>query len=305
MNRPAENLTTQKNKLKNPKFQGLTFGWILKDIFKNLEKIRLFERAAAITFNLILAVPPALIFLASLVPFFPVDNIANGILQAISTYIPSDNIGAKISSVVIDFLTTKRRDLLSLGLLFSVIYSSNGLMGIMRAFDRNSDAWKFRSAFKRRLKAIWLTITLMILTLIIVALLIAQTNALNYFINEFQTSKLLIKLISWGTLVGIVFIMICIIYRFCPSLYTKVRFFNLGAVVATTLILLLSAIFIYASGNVIKYDQVYGPLGTLLMFLVWVNFIAILTLLGFEINMTMMIKGKLGEELQAKINPQG
>lgn len=291
-------LNTEKLKasIPNPEFEGLTIGWILKDVFKNLEKIRLFERAAAISFNLMLAIPPSLIFLASLVPFFPIDNIENGIFNAIQGYIPSSDISDKINHVIRDFLNTKRRDLLSFGLLFSIIYSSNGLMGIMRAFDRDSDMRKFRTAFNRRLKAIWLTMVLMILFLIVVAVLIVQTNVLNYLVDQFPTMDTLMRWITNLSLGVIILLMICIIYRFCPSLYTRVRFFNVGAFISTLLVWGISAIFVYLSSNFIQYDQVYGSLGTMLMSLVWINILAILILLGFEINMTILLKGDKSKE---------
>lgn len=292
-----------KEKLKatipNPEFEGLTLGWIFKDVFKNLEKIRLFERAAAISFNLMLAIPPSLIFLASLVPFFPVDNIEYGIINAIRNYIPSEEISNKIIHVVKDFLYTKRRDLLSFGLLFSIIYSSNGLMGIMRAFDRDSDMRKFRTAFNRRLKAIWLTVVLMVLFLIVVAVLIVQSNVLNYLVDQFPMGDTLMRLVTNATLGVIILLMVCIIYRFCPSLYTRVRFFNLGAFISTLLIWGISTVFIYLSSNFIQYDQVYGSLGTVLMSLVWINIIAILIILGFEINMTILLKGDHAKERKA------
>ncbi|HTO16831.1 MAG TPA: YihY/virulence factor BrkB family protein [Edaphocola sp.] len=294
------------NLLKNPEFRGLTLGWILKDIFYNLERYRLFERGAAITFNWILAVPPALIFLASLVPFFPISNLEAGILNAIATYLPEEHIGGKISEVVTDFLHTRRKDLLSFSLLVSMIYASNGLMGVMRAFDRNSEATKFRTAFNRRLKAIWLTIILTILSLIIIALFIVQSEFVNYIINAFHLSKAFIQISSISSLIIILLLMVCIIYRYCPSLYTKVKFFNLGSFLATILILIISYTFIYLSSNIVNYDKVYGSLGTLFMFLVWVNLLALIILLGFEVNMTMLLKGNRTEELKEAIenNPK-
>jgi membrane protein len=296
--RKLQPINTEKLKasIPNPEFEGLTIGWILKDVFKNLEKIRLFERAAAISFNLMLAIPPSLIFLASLVPFFPIDNIDNGIFNAIKEYIPSSQISNKINRVIEDFLSTKRRDLLSFGLLFAIIYSSNGLMGIMRAFDRDSDMRKFRTAFNRRLKAIWLTMILMVLFLIVIAVLIVQTNVLNYVVDQFPTMDTLMRWVTNLSLGVIILLMLCIIYRFCPSLHTRVRFFNIGAFISTLLIWGISALFVYLSTNFIQYDQVYGSLGTMLMSLVWINILAILILLGFEINMTIMLKGDKSKE---------
>lgn len=275
-----------------PGFEGFPVALILGDIIKGNRDLRLFERAAAISFNMLMAIPPTLIFLASLVPFFPLKDTEPAILDAIHLLSPNEKIYENISAIVTDFLHTKRRDLLSIGILFTIFYSSNGLMGLMRAFDRVSEATKFRTGVNRRLNAIWLTVLLMILSLIIIGFLIFQSSMLTYFLQSFDHNASLIRIISRISMIIIMFLMICIIYKFCPSLHERSRFFSPGAWFATVMSMLVSYVFFYFATNIIHYNKVYGSLGSLLMFLAWLSISSVIIILGFELNIAIYLRKK-------------
>ncbi|RQO31450.1 hypothetical protein DBR32_05670 [Taibaiella sp. KBW10] len=273
-----------------PGFEGFPVYVILGDIVKGNRDLRLFERAAAISFNMLMAIPPTLIFLASLVPFLPLNNTEPAIIDAIKLLSPNEKIFENVSAIVTDFLHTKRRDLLSIGILFTIFYSSNGLMGLMRAFDRVSDATKFRTGVNRRLNAIWLTIILMLLSLMIVAFLIFQSNMLAYFFQSFEHNSTLVTIISRLSMLIIMFLMICLIYKFCPSLHERSKFFSPGAWFATVMSMLVSYVFVYFATNIIHYNKVYGSLGSLLMFLAWLSISSVIIILGFELNIAIYLR---------------
>lgn len=275
-----------------PGFEGFPVSLIINDIIKSNRDLRLFERAAAISFNMLMAIPPTLIFLASLVPFLPLTDAEPGILEALRLLSPNQGIYDNVSGIVLDFLHTKRRDLLSIGILFTIFYSSNGLMGLMRAFDRVSEATKFRTGINRRVNAIWLTVILMLLSLLIGAFLIFQSNMLSYFLQSFENDWGLIRLISRVSMLLIMFFMMCLIYKFCPSLYERSKFFSPGAWFATIMTTLVSYVFVFIATNIIHYNKVYGSLGSLLMFLAWLSISSVIIILGFELNIAIYLRKK-------------
>lgn len=277
-----------------PGFEGFPVALILGDIAKSNRDLRLFERAAAISFNMLMAIPPTLIFLASLVPFLPLANAEPGILEAIKLLSPDQGIYDNISSIVLDFLHTKRRDLLSIGILFTIFYSSNGLMGLMRAFDRVSEATKFRTGVNRRINAIWLTIILMLLSMLIVAFLVFQSSILSYFFQSFENNLGLIRIISRVSMLLIMFLMMCLIYKFCPSLHERSKLFSPGAWFSTIMTTLVSYVFFFIATNIIHYNKVYGSLGSLLMFLAWLSISSVIIILGFELNIAIYLRKRRG-----------
>ncbi len=60
---------------KLPGFEGVPLYDVIRFFFKQTQKVGLNERAAAISFNFIMAIPPACIFLFSLVPLSPTPSM--------------------------------------------------------------------------------------------------------------------------------------------------------------------------------------------------------------------------------------
>lgn len=278
------------SKISFPGFEGYSLYEIFKEIFLGLRQIRLTERAAAISFNILMAIPPSLIFFATLVPFLRVENFEATILNAISLVATNKVMYDSIATVISDFLNTKQSELLSFGILFTIFYSSNGINGYMRSFDRDSDITKFRSGFNRRMKAVRLTVVLMFLSLILIALSITQSKLLVYILDYVPKSFNLIKIASTLSFIGIVYIMICTLYKYGTYLQGKFKFFSPGAAISTFLFIAVSYTFFYIATHIIQYNKIYGSLGTLLMFLAWLFISNLIVLIGFEINISILLR---------------
>lgn len=271
-----------------PGFHGYSLYKVFLYFIQQQASIRLFERAAAISFNLLLSIPPTLIFLATLVPFMPLGEFEQTLLEAIRMIAPNEELNSSIGEIVHDFLNTKQGELLSIGILSTIFFSSNGMMGIMRSFDRKSEGIKFRTGWNRRIKAIGLTVLMMIFVLIISAAIFFQSQAINLIFQYIPYQAFGVKLISYITIALVVYMMICIIYKYAPSLHKKFTFFSPGAAIATVAVLIVTYVFLYSATNFINYNKVYGSLGTLLMSMVLVNLMSVIILIGYEINLSIM-----------------
>lgn len=253
-------------------------------IVNNIRDLRLNERAAAISFNFLLAIPPTLIFLFSLVPFLPLDSVQHTILDSIKLLSPNEKLYSAVQKTILDLMNTKRKELISFGILTTIFVSSNGVMGLLRSFDRKSPFHKERSSLARRGKSILLTLILMLVLIISIGLLVLQSRLLNEYLLRFVAYPWIIQVFSWISLVLIIFIAICIIYKFGPSLNAKFRFFSPGAATATILFFAVSYGFFFIANHFVHYNKVYGSIGTLLMLMAWMFIIGLVILIGFEIN---------------------
>jgi len=272
-----------------PGAQGANVYEIGAAFFRSIKNIRLAERAAAISFNFLMAIPPSLIFLVSLVPFLPLETAQDTILSSIRLLSPNPRLFATVESIITDFMNNKRRELLSFGFLFTIFLSSNGVMGILRSFDRDSPGHIRRTGMVRRWKAIRLTLGLMLVFLISIALIIIQTSLLDRYLVDLVGSTMIIKLFSWITLVGIIYITICILYKYGPSLEHRFRFFSTGAFIATILFIVITYGFFFIANHFINYNKVYGSIGTLLMFMAWMFITGLVILIGYEINLAILL----------------
>lgn len=209
-------------------------------------------------------------------------------MDSIKLLSPNENLYSA-QSAIIDLMETKRKELISFGILTTIFVSSNGVMGLIRSFDRKSTILKERSSLARRWRAILLTLVLMVVLVISIVLLILQSHFLKEYILQFFAYPVLIQIFSWIMLVIIIYIAICIVYKYGPSLNSKFHFFSPGAAIATISFFLVSYGFFFIADNFVHYNKVYGSIGTLLMLMVWMFITGLVVLLGFEINMALII----------------
>lgn len=278
-----------------PGFGGATLFDVGKFFLREIKTLRLQERTAAVTYNFLMAMPPTFLFLFSLVPYLPLKNVQQTILNTIKLLSPNPNIYNNVHNVVNDFMTKQHRDVLSYGILLVLFFSSNGIMGLMRSFDNSLSLYVKRTGFRRRLTAIKLTIMLMSLIIAGLAVLIFQSRDLNPYIHKTFHSVLAVKAVSFIILALLVFVAISMIYTYGPSLKHKFRFVSVGSVFATISSIIATSVFFFLVNHFINYNKIYGSIGTLIAFMVWVWLNTMIILLGYELNVSILL-GKLSRE---------
>jgi membrane protein len=79
----------------------------------------------------------------------------------------------------------------------------------------------------------------------------------------------------------------CSVYYYVPAIHDKWPFFSAGAVVATLLIFLVSWLFSLYISIFDTYNHFYGSIGALVGLMIWLDFISMILVLGFEINISI------------------
>ena len=292
---PVRSLHTFAKRTILPGAEGLTIKEVAGFFFKQVGNTKLNERSAAATYNFLMALPPTLLFLFSLVPYLPLEGVQETINYAIFIITPSVTVQKRITGVINDFMDKERRDLLSFGIVLTIFFSSNGMMGLMRSFDKSNHLYVERTGLKRRWTAIKLTLMLIIVAIISLTALIIQSSAINSWILKLYDNVILVKVFSFLILVIVIFFSICIIYKYGPSLTDRFHFISPGAFFSTFLIVLATSIFFFLVDNFLNYNKVYGPIGTLIAFMVWIRINTLIILLGYELNVSIII-GKTEQE---------
>ena len=285
-----------------PGANGATLYEIVWYFTKEIRDLKLNERAAAVTFSFIMAIAPTFLCIFSLMSLLPLHSFDRTILGAIKLAIPNDKIYNGIESIVTDFIAHRHNNVLSLSLVLTLYFSSNGMVAVMRSFDRSITLFKkSRILYKRRtgLQRRWMAIKLTIMHICILSstlvLMVVQNNRLDRYLLATFHSTVLVKLLSLCLLVSLVFIAISMIYTYGPSMSQRFKFFSIGSALATVTSLLATFVFFTIINNFIRYNEVYGSLGTLVAFMVWVWLNTVIILLGYELNVSLLI-GKLSDK---------
>ena len=276
-----------------PGFQGLPLFDVVVFFFKQINKVGLNERAAAISFNLIMALPAALLFLFSLIPYFPDSfNVDKQILSLFKDITPNSETYLFISDIMTDLLK-KHVGIFSFGFLLLIFYASNAMIGIIRTFDKSIQEQK-AFIFHQRWRAIQLTAILILLVIGSSLVLIGQeqlSGLLRTLFNIKSKTVLpwLLNLLRWVVIVALVFCGIAFTYKYAPSVTKRWKLVSPGSLLATFLTLATTLAFSYwvslfASSS---YNRIYGSIGTvlILMLLMYIN--SLILLIGFELNVSI------------------
>jgi membrane protein len=281
-----------------PGFEGVSVYDAGRFFIENMNNVNLGDRCSAVTYNFLTALPPTLLFLFTLIPYLPLEDVHVTILTTLKLMIPNKETYQSISGVINDFLNKEQRSLLSFSLLLTLFFSSEGMMGLMRYFDRDQVVYVSRNAFQRRWAAIKLTIMLIGVVLLSIVAIIIQSKTINELLLTIFGNLLLVKITSILVLLFIIFSAISFIYIYGPSLSHRFKFISAGAVFASIICVLSSAIFFYAANHFLNYNKVYGSIGSLMAFFVWMSINTRIIMLGYDLNVSILM-GKIhkaGEE---------
>lgn len=278
-----------------PGFEGVSLfdslNFFRKEIFSN----KFYSKASAISFSFVMALPPLLLFLFTLIPYLPLpeDRIIRVINDMVMMMTPNEEMKQSINKIIYDFIHHKKNVLLSFSVLLTLYYSSNGMMGLMNTFEKRDTGFRRRHWLRQRGIAIALTLMLILACILAPAFMMLQFWLANSLEWEFLRSNLGIKLFAYFLIVTTCLLTVSFTYKYGTATVSKLRLFSPGALIATFLIIVLTLIFSYAVNNLVNYDKIYGSIGTLIIFLVWINFVAQILLIGFELNASIIVhRGK-------------
>lgn len=285
-------MTTWSQRISLPGFQGLPLYDVIVFFIKQMNKVGLNERAAAISFNFLMAIPAATIFLCTLLPYLPISaQITDELLALTEDVTPDDNTYFAIKDFLIDFLETPRSGLLSLGFLLAVYYASNAMMGIMRTFNKSLIYISRRNFLESRWMAIKLTTLLIVLVIATMILLATQGRILTWILESLNimdgVTLAVIQIVRWVLLVGLFYYTIAFIYKYAPAVHKRWNVNSPGTILATFLILVTAWLFSFWVTNFGNFNKVYGSIGTILIIMVLVYINSMVLLIGFELNVSI------------------
>ena len=266
-----------------PGFSPLPLYTVAAFFFKEIQKDSLVNKASSLAYNFMLAIFPGIIFMFSLIPFLP-NGFQDQLMSIIALIIPHKAFETTITEIV----KIQNGKLLSFGVVFALIFATNGVDNLMMAFNKSSLIMETRSWLKRRFIAFVLTMVIFLSIIICIGAMTVGELALNYIQTglhiEGKFTYYVIQLTRWALLGALYFITISILYRYGPSHAKKWRLFSAGSWLATILAFLSIWGFSFYINNFGSYNKVYGSIGTLIVMMIWLYLNSLILLIGFELN---------------------
>lgn len=272
-----------------PGFEGLSLYDVLSFFRKHAKWQSLTERAAAIAYNFMMAIPPSLLFLFTIIPrlpFFKTKTVKAQIHAIIYDIIPSRDYNGAIIRFLDNLFDNERFGLMSFGLLLALFFASNAMFGLMRSFNKEYLGFERIKGLESRWVAIKLTLFLFSIVLAYLVLLLTQGALLGWLVKN-KPVKSIILYTRWFLIMLSLFYAIGIIFRYAPSVKKRWKMISPGSITATVLCLGATYLFSKYVSNFGNYNALYGAIGTIMMIMALVYLNSLALLIGFELNVSI------------------
>jgi len=288
-------------KIKLPGLKGMSLYDILELYVIGIVKGALTSRAGGIAFSFLMAIFPFLIFILTLIRYVPIEGFQEDFLYLMGQWLPPTTSSAANEQVISYITNHNYGGLLSVYFIASILLMTNGINAIFGGFEYSYHVEVSRNIIKQYFIALAVSIMLAIYLLLTVAVAfyfelgIEQLKANGYVSNEVFWIVLSQKVFF----VLMVFISVATLFYFGTKEGREHSFISAGSILTTLLILLLIYLFGIYVVKFSKYNELYGSIGTLLVFMLFIWLNSIILLLGFELNASLhKIKNKLTNKLQ-------
>lgn len=256
----------------------------------NVHRNSLSIKASGVAFSFTMAIFPSIIFIFTLIPYlhsiFP--NIDHQNTMNLFSNVMPDSLYKAAEGTIMDIISNKRQGLLSFGVVLAFVLSTNGMHGLMNAFNSIYKTIDKRQFIKTRMIAIGLTLMLAFVLFFSIFLLVIGKAFLNYLSEAAHiTQDYIIALLFFFkyTILGVTyFLAISMIYFFAPAIHDRWRFFSSGAIFSAIASGVVSYAFSIYINNFSTYNSFYGSIGALIALMVWLYLLSYILLLGFEYN---------------------
>lgn len=283
-------------KIKLIGLEGLSLYDLLELYIIGIVKGALTTRASAIAFSFFTALFPFLLFVLIVIPYVPIDDFKIEFLRFLDSFLPPNTSEFFFLNIFENIDQSQRGGLVSSVFLLSLALMANGVSAVFSGFENSYHDPLIRNVLRQYLYALGVA-------LILAFLLIFTIVVLGYF-QIYVVQKVLDVLknrgyevesqtVFWFDVAKYMFFVL-MVYLATATLYyfgTKEgrhsKFFSIGALFTTILIIITSYLFGIYIENFAQYNKLYGSIGALLilMFYLWLN--ANILLLGYELNASL------------------
>jgi membrane protein len=285
--RPVRNTLHYSRQLVIPGFQGVPFFDVMFFFGKGLTKGVINQRSAAMSFHFFLSLFPLILFLFTLLPFMHLHNLTNQLLLMLQEFAPS-SVLPFLDNTITDLMTHKHKGLMSIGFISSIYVASSGVNAMLVSFNQSQHTKKKKSFIKRRIMSISIVFLAAIAIIISLTLIMFSKKIFLFLIDkniiDTLTQLYMLRFLKWTLLISIVYLGFASIYYFAPSNKEGYKFFSAGASLGTLLFILMTQGFNFYIIHFSRYNALYGSIGAMIIFLLWIYLSSYLLLIGYELN---------------------
>lgn len=245
---------------------------------------RVARDSAALTYYLLFAIFPLLVFFSNLVGLFAVDLRAA--LHELSAVIPVEVVGLA-EQYLADISAQSSRTMLSFSLVFSIYFPMRAVSQLFLSMRKAYGMGRPKHVLRHWIKVLLYTLCFL-LALVLSLLLATVGDRILRFVSDYiylsETFIALWNSLRFALLGLIAFIVLAALYAFLQEDRHIIFHVWPGVLASLAAWLALSLLFSLYVENIGRYSVLYGSIATIIVLLLWLNLTASALIMGAEFN---------------------
>ncbi|HZG73350.1 MAG TPA: YihY/virulence factor BrkB family protein [Chondromyces sp.] len=266
----------------------------IKHLIRRIKNSDVPGMAAQMAYFFILSLFPLLIFMVTLLPYLPFDQM--DILSMVEDYAPAQALEI-VETTLNEVMAEGNGGLLSFGIIGTIWSASNGINAIIKGLNHAYDVEETRSFVKARGLSVLLTFALILVVIVALVLQVFGKHIGDWASANLGVPDQLLTIWNWVRwLISplILFTVFASLYFFAPNLKIEWPTVMPGALFSTIGWIIVSIGFSFYVGNFGNYSATYGSIGGIIILMIWIYLSAMILLIGGEINaLRDDMKGKI------------
>lgn len=275
-------------------------------LIKNYMDHGIGKSAAALTYYLLFAIFPLLIFLCNLLGLL--DLNVNAITQALQQILPTAVV--ELVESYLEYVTnTSSQVLFWFSLVFSVWFPMRAVGGLMDDVRLAYQLPKPKNPIQYTIRQFLYTVMLLVVMVLTLFLTTMGRRVLSFLLgllpdNIVHISESVLAMWQYFRFIPVGVLMVAALgtlYAASLDKRQKVKTILPGILVALSVWMIASICFSFYVENFAKYSIIYGTLGTVIVLLLWLNITSLIFILGAELNAALLtVHKKNAEEEKAE-----
>jgi membrane protein len=260
---------------------------VIKTIVRNFRDDDIVTYTAALTYYLFFSIFPFTLFLIALLGFFELSDFFTW-LRKQSEILFTPEMTQQVDDLLVQ-LQQRKQALLSFGTILTLWAASSGMRAAMRAMNAVHDVKESRPFWKRYFLSILYTVAIGVVLTVATALVLVGPKTMDWLAGTlgvlpdyavFQT----FWWIRWPVVAILLVLAISTIYHIGPDVKHKFRLLTPGALLAVAVWIASSVAFDHYVDKVVNYNAMFGSVGAVIVFLLYLFISSLVLLLGAEID---------------------
>lgn len=240
--------------------------------------------SAQITYYLILAFFPFLLFLINLLSFTTLSNEI--LITNFIAFLPNET-GVLVKDILLQTLQAKSKTLLFLGMIASLWAASKGISAIIKGLNKSYGVVENRNYVRRNLISLIVTIGITIMIIASITMIVFG-KIIGIYVFGLIGAKALFNII-WSLLrycipFTMMLVTFFLIYEYVPNKRLKFNNIMVGTIFTTVGWITTSLLFSFYINNFANYEKIYGSLGGVIALIIWLYISTLIILIGGELN---------------------